>query len=156
MAAPADTETLSHGERQKEGPCTPQWSSASFPVWHSSCLGSRSPSQPPAMNPTSSSTMKPSHTETVEFPQHFLPFCLLDASDLCLRRLFLIPHYIPEPTATSWEPAASRLLRGRRQPQQRPEEGRHHLHGASGEGIFPRKAAGVCPFPSDIPSKRLL
>lgn len=35
-------------------------------------------------------------------------------------------------------------------------EDQHHLQRASGKGIFPRKAAGVCPSPSDIPSKRPL
>lgn len=154
MAAPTDTETPSLGRQMSvhvsHGGALHPSLCGTAPAWAAGAHHNLQHLE--ARSPTSSSTKKASHSETVEFPQHFLLFCLLDASSLCSRRLFLIP----EPTAISWKPAASRLLMGRRQPWQRPEEGRHHLHRLSGEGIFPRKAAGVCPSPSDIPSKRLL
>lgn len=84
MAAPIDTETPSHRE-------------ANGVSMYPTC-GALHPSLaqllPRLQEPiTTSSTLKQgtspqalikkvSHSETVEFPQHFLPFCLLDASSL--------------------------------------------------------------------------
>lgn len=133
-------------------------------------------------HPTSSSRGKASHHETVGFPWCFLPSRLLDASSLCLTRLFhsvqppkcvkgIISHQSPEPTIACLHHRAGNLpascsfwsspetAHGQAMAPVKARGGsedRHRLHGASGKGIFPRKAAGVCPSPSDIPSKRPL
>lgn len=134
--------------RQMECTCIPQWSSASSlcgtaPAWAAGAQHNLQHLE--ARNPTSNSTKKVSHSETMEYPQHFLPFCLLDSSSLCSRRLFLIPHCIPESHCHEMGTSSLKAAYGRRQPQQRPEEGRHHLQLLQ-RGFFPEKQQG-CALP---------
>lgn len=83
----------------------------------------------------------------------------------------IIPREIPGPTTACLCHRAGNLLascsfcsspetaHGQAMAPAKAREGseeQQYLHGASGKGIFPRKAAGVCPSPSDIPSKRPL